>query len=112
MMARRAHGYPRTVHQAAQLLGSQIKQGRLERRWPVRELAGRAGISTNTLHKVEQGDPSVLLGTALDLATLVGVPLFHEDRSRLAEEAARSRERVALLPQRVRQRKEDLDNEF
>ena len=84
-------------------------------RWAYRdviELAERAGISTNTLHKVEQGDPSVCLGTALDVATLVGVPLFYEDRSRLAEEAARSRDRAALLPQRVRQREGDLDNDF
>ncbi len=53
-----------------------------------------------------------MLGTALDLATLVGVPLFYEDQSRLAGEAARSRDRAALLPQRVRRRKDDLDNEF
>jgi transcriptional regulator with XRE-family HTH domain len=111
-MPRRPHTYPRPVAHAAQLLGSQIKQGRLERRWSVRELAQRAGISTNTLHKVEQGDLSVALGTALDVAVLVGVPLFYEERSRLAEEAARSRDRAALLPQRVRRRMEDLDNEF
>jgi transcriptional regulator with XRE-family HTH domain len=78
----------------------------------VRELAERAGISTNTLRKVEQGDPSVALGTALDVASLLGVPLYHEEPSRLAAEAAHGRERMMLLPQRVRQREGDLDNEF
>lgn len=111
-MPKRTHAYPRAVVHAAELLGSQIKQARLERRWGVRELAQRAHISTNTLRKVEQGDPTVMLGTALDVATLVGVPLFYEDRSRLAEEARRSRDRAALLPQSVRRRTRDLDNDF
>ena len=111
-MPKRAHAYPRTVRQAAQLLGSQIKQARIERRWTVRELAERAGVSTNTLLKVERGDPTVTLGTAFDVATLVGVPLFYEDRSRLAQEVARSRDRAALLPQSVRQREEELDDDF
>lgn len=52
------------------------------------------------------------LGVAFDVATLVGVPLFEEDRSRLAAELARRRDRLALLPQRVREPKGDLDNEF
>jgi transcriptional regulator with XRE-family HTH domain len=111
-MPKHKHTYSHTARHAAQLLGAQVKQARLERRWPVRELAERAGISTNTLHKVEQGDPTVALGTALDVASLIGVPLYYEDQSRLASEAERSRERAALLPQRVRRRGDDLDNEF
>lgn len=78
----------------------------------MRELAERAGVSTDTLLKVEHGDPTVSLGVAFDVATLVGVPLFYEDRSRLADEVARSRERGALLPQRVYKRESDLDDDF
>ena len=111
-MAKRIRAYPRTVRQAAELLGSQIRQARVERRWSVRELAERAGISTNTLLKVERGDPTVSLGVAFDVATLVGVPLFYEDRPRLAAELARGRDRVALLPQRVRERVSDVDDDF
>lgn len=96
----------------AELLGSQIREARVERRWTVRELAERAGISTSTLLKVEQGDPSVTLGVAFDVATLVGVPLFHEDRASLGAELAHRRDRLALLPQRVREPEEDLGNEF
>lgn len=111
-MAKRTRAYPRPVRQAAALLGSQIKQSRVERRWSVRELAERAGISTSTLLRVERGDPTVSLGVAFDVATLVGVPLFYEDRSRLAPELSRSRDRVALLPQRVRERESDVDDDF
>lgn len=111
-MPKRARTYPRTVLLAAALLGSEIKQARIERRWTVRELAERAGITTGTLKKVEDGDPSVALGTAFDVATLVGVPLFYEEPSRLASESARSRDRAALLPQRVREPDEDVDDDF
>jgi transcriptional regulator with XRE-family HTH domain len=110
-MPKRTHAYPRTVRHATQLLGSEIKLARVERRWSVRELAERAGISTGTLRKVEQGDPTVAIGTAFDVATLVGVPLFYEDRSRLAEATRLNRERAALIPQRVHRRGE-VDDDF
>jgi transcriptional regulator with XRE-family HTH domain len=111
-MPKRNRAYSRTVRQTAELLGSQVKEARIERRWTVRELAERASISTSTLLKVEQGDPSVTLGVALDVAALVGVPLFYEDRARLGAELARRRDRLSLLPQRVRESEEDLGNEF
>lgn len=111
-MPKRRRAYSRTVRQAAGLLGSQVREARVERRWTVRELAERAGVSTATLQKVERGDPSVTLGVALDVASLLGVPLFTEDRSRLASELTSRRERLALLPQRVRPSRDDLDNEF
>jgi hypothetical protein len=54
------------------------------------------------MRKVERGDPTVSLGVAFEAATLVGVPLFHEDRSRLSLEAARVEDRLAVLPRSVR----------
>lgn len=101
-MPKRTRAYSRTVRNAAQLLGAQIRQARIERHWSAQELAERAGISVDTLRKVERGDPTVSLGVAFDVAALVGVPLFFEDRSRLASETARARERIVLMPQRVR----------
>jgi transcriptional regulator with XRE-family HTH domain len=106
---RRPH--PPTVHDAAELLGAEIVQARIARRWTVRELAERAGISPATLQKVERGNPRVALGTAFDVATLVGVPLFYADASRLADEAARAR-RPTLLPRAVRHPRGELDNDF
>jgi len=111
-MAKRTRAYSRPTRQAAELLGAQIRQARVERRWTVRELAERAGISTSTLLKIERGNPTVGLGVTFDVATLVGVPLFYEDRARLATETLHSRERAALLPQRVRRQDRDLNDEF
>src|ERR1051325_5709308 len=102
-MPKRARAYSRTVRHAAALLGAQVRQARVERRWSTRELAERAGVSVGTLLRLERGDPTVSLGVAFDVATLVGVPLYFEDRSRLAPELARARERLTLLPQRIRE---------
>jgi transcriptional regulator with XRE-family HTH domain len=99
---KRERAYSETVHHAAQLLGAQVRQRRTERQWTIRQLAERAGIDKNTVLKVEHGDPTVALGTAFDLAVLVGVPLFYDDRGRLASEARRERERATLLARRVR----------
>lgn len=106
-MAKKTRAYSRTVRHAAQLLGALVRQGRVERRWSSQQLADRAGISVDTLRKVESGDPTVSLGIAFDVAALVGVPLFYEDRSRLASEVAWAQDRVSLLPQRVRTRAVD-----
>jgi transcriptional regulator with XRE-family HTH domain len=102
---------PHTI-EAAQLLGAQIRLARLERRWSERELAERADISTATLRKIEHGSPTVGLGVAFEAATLVGVPLFHEERPRLSMDLDRTLDRVALLPQRVRARKEAVKDDF
>jgi transcriptional regulator with XRE-family HTH domain len=110
-MPKRQHAYPPIVYEAAELLGAEITQARIVRRWTVRELAERAGISPATLQKVERGNPTVSLGTAFDAAALVGVPLFFADGSRLADEATRLR-RPTLLPRAVRHLRGELDNEF
>jgi transcriptional regulator with XRE-family HTH domain len=92
---------PRTL-EAARLLGMRVRLARRERRWTLQELADRVGVTAVTMRKVERGDPTVSLGVAFEAATLVGVPLFHEDRSRLTLEAARAEDRLAVLPQSVR----------
>lgn len=111
-MAKRQRAYLKTTELAAQLLGSRVRQARIERRWTERELAERAGVSITTLRKVERGDPTVALGIAFDAAGLLGVPLFHEERDRLAAETRLSRDRARLLPKRVRPRRKDLANDF
>ena len=97
--------------EAAKLLGVSVRLGRRQRRWTVAELAERAGVSEATMLKVEHGDPGVRLGIAFEAAALVGVPLFDEDRSRRGLEAARVDDRLAVLPQRVRQPAE-VDDDF
>jgi transcriptional regulator with XRE-family HTH domain len=97
--------------QATKLLGANVQLGRRQRRWTVAELAERVGVTEATMLKVEHGDPSVRLGIAFEAAALVGVPLFAEDRSRRALEASRIEDRLAVLPERVRQPRK-IDDDF
>jgi hypothetical protein len=61
------------------------------------------------VQKIERGDPTVALGTALEAATLVGVTLFHTDAERRRIEAGRVDDMLALLPETVRISRRDDD---
>lgn len=95
--------YSPLTKEAVRLLGARIRLGRKERRWTVGQLAERVGITEGTLRKIEQGKLSASLGTALEAAVLVGVPLFDQDPDRRALEAGRVEDRLALLPARTRE---------
>jgi transcriptional regulator with XRE-family HTH domain len=70
----------------------------------VQELADRVGITNPTMRKIERGDPTVGLGVAFEAAVLLGVLLFHEDRSIQQRESRQVEERLARLPQSGRKR--------
>lgn len=108
----RPRAYSPYAVEAAQLLGAQVRLARRERRWSVQELADRAGISPPTLRKIERGDPTAVLGSAFEVAALVGVPLFHDDRSRMSLDLDRTRNRAALLPGRSRRRGGSVNDDF
>lgn len=100
---KRARPHSRTTLEAARLLGARIRVARRERRWTLQELADRVGATPATIRKVERGNPTVGLGVAFEAATLLGVPLFHHDSERRGLEAKRVDDRLAVLPQAVRQ---------
>ncbi len=94
--------YSPATMEALHLLGKRVRLARLERRWTLAELAERVGVSPVTIRKVETGDPSVALGTALEAAVLAGVALFDPDPIRRVFESAHLSALLALLPARVR----------
>ena len=100
---------PVTV-EALRMLGARVRLARRERRWKATDLAERVGVSPTTIRKVERGDPTVALGTAFEAATLVGVALFHDQRSRRALEAEYVAAKLAVLPATVR--REPVDDDF
>lgn len=76
------------------------------------DLAERAGVSVPTIRKVEKGDPTVAIGTVFEMATLLGVPLFGTDRSGMSDLVERGRDRLALLPTRVREADRPVHDDF
>jgi transcriptional regulator with XRE-family HTH domain len=109
---RREYTYSRQARAALELLGVEIARGRRARRWTVADLAERAGISAPTLRAVERGEPTVGIGTVFELATLVGLQLFGLDAPGLASATARARDRLAVLPARVREPASPLKQDF
>lgn len=100
---------PRTIR-AVELLGMEISRIRLERRITQRELAERAGISPDTLGSIEQGTPTVAIGTVFEVAHLLGIDLL-VDGDDLEATRSRTRQMLALLPGRVR-RALPVDDDF
>lgn len=76
--------YLRYAKDAAILLGKQIELARCRRGMPSEELAERAGISSDILREIENGEMSVAIGLVFEVAALVGVCLFEPDKRILA----------------------------
>jgi transcriptional regulator with XRE-family HTH domain len=87
------------------LLADAVRVGRLRRGWTVGELAERVGVSRPTITKLERGDPGVAVGTVLEAAHLVGVPMFDADPDVRRRERAHKRTELALLPATARPRR-------
>ena len=104
--------YSRYTREAAALLAREVRLGRKQRKWTERELADRAGISRATLQKIEKGDLSVAIGLVFEVAALVGVTLFDEERASLAAHIARTDDKLALLPRTVRKFRKMVDDDF
>ena len=93
---------PRTL-EATRLLGAHVRLARRSRRWTVQGLADRLGVTHVTVRKIETGDPTVRLGSAFEAASILGIPLFHEDPAQVTLDLDRTESRLALLPAAVRQ---------
>lgn len=101
-MARKAHAYSSQTLDTVQVLGLEIARARRARRWNAEDLAVRAGISRSTLSAVEHGAPTVAIGVAFEVAALLGINLLGASPQELPDLLERSRDRLALLPSRVR----------
>ncbi|MFT4726067.1 MAG: transcriptional regulator with XRE-family HTH domain [Granulosicoccus sp.] len=111
MMAKQ-RTYSQYAQEAAVLIGEQIKLGRKQRRWSEKNLAERAGISRATLQKIENGEMSCAVGSVLEVATLTGVKLFESDNTPLAKHIEHTRDKVALLPRRIKATKKAVHDDF
>lgn len=97
---------------AISLLGKQIRLGRKQHKWSEAELAERANIARATLQKIEKGDPHCSIGLVFEVAALVNVSLFEAEKSSLIERIEQANEKMALLPERVRNPHRDIDDDF
>jgi len=104
--------YSKYAQEAVILLGEQIKLGRKQRKWTEHNLADRAGISRATLQKIERGEMSPAIGIVFEVAALVGVNLFEQDKLPLSKHIEQTRDKIALLPKRIQIKTKAVDDEF
>ena len=100
---RRTHPYSPQTIDAVRVLGLEVAHARRARRWTEADLAERVGISAVTLRNIERGMPTVGIGMVFEAATILGIHLFGADRDGLRSMVERGRDRLALLPARVRE---------
>lgn len=77
--------YLRTTGDAPTLMGGPIRLTRKKRKSEA-DLAERIGIARSTLQSIEKGHAKVEIGLVFEAATLVGVPLFVPEPSRLTSQ--------------------------
>ena len=104
--------YSQYALEAVSLLGKQIKLGRKQRKWSEKNLAERAGISRATLQKIEKGDMSCAIGLVFEVATLVGINLFEQDKLPLSRQLEHTEDKIALLPMRIKSKTKVVNDDF
>lgn len=109
---KRDHSYLPATREAVNALGAQIAAARRELGWTAQDLAQRLGVTAQLVGRIERGSAGTSIGTVIEAAVLCGIPLFGVDAADLGQVAGRARARLALLPERVRPRVLELDNDF
>lgn len=94
------------------ILAAMIAAARKERNMSQSDLAQRLGVSRLTVRSIEQGNPSVALGTVFEAAAVVGIPLLAEDNNALDRLATSIAAIARVLPERGRSKKPVVDDDF
>ena len=112
MAKRETRAYSRYTQQALKLLAGRIKAARLESGMTTQSVAERAGISRDLLYRIERAEPACSVGVVFEVATLLGVTLFHADYNDLIIQNKQTQDKLALLPSRARPTKVEVDDDF
>ncbi len=111
-MPKRTRSHLPATKAAVTALGAQIAAARRGLGWSAAELAQRVGVGAAVISHIENGRPTVAIGTVFEAAVLCGVPLFGVDRDDLGRVAEVTRARLALLPASVRSPRAEIDDDF
>ena len=112
-------GVPKTSHPISQpsyralaLFGTLLRAARIERGMSQAQLAGRLGVSRHSVMALEQGSPTLAIGTAFEAAVILGIPLLADDEQGLAKLAGSLAALATVLPVRAGRKTAALDDDF
>jgi transcriptional regulator with XRE-family HTH domain len=98
--------------EALTLLSALIKSRRIKRQMTEMELATRAGISAETLERIEQADPTCPIGAYFAVAETLKIHLFEDDQTKLTWRLFNIQEQLALLPKVKNQMRGPVKDDF
>ena len=104
--------YSNHTRNATALLGSLIREARIERKWTTQEVAERAGISRGLLQRIEKGDLKCEIGAVFEVATLVGIDLFESNDDTLSRRLNQIKDKLALMPKAIRKKSRAVHDDF
>ncbi len=111
-MPKKKRVYSPKTSEALILIGQLIKLNRTVKKMTESELADRIGVVRATIQKIEKGMPQCKVGLVFEAATIVGVDLFHHDDDMVTLYHESVKNKIALLPQRVREIEADISDDF
>jgi len=107
---------PLPVRHTLKELGMLIKIGRKEKQFAQTELAERVGVGRMTVVRMENGAPEVAIGYYLTAAWILGLPILSWSdfaSIRVNSSVAAYLEKIREhLPERVRTKRGEIDNDF
>ncbi len=112
MVKKASYTYSAYTKKSLALMSALIRTARKEHKITAKELAERAGISRDLLWRIEKGDPKCSVGAVFEVATLAGVKLFDADEENISKELRLTKEKLSLLPMRVRKSEKPIDDDF
>ncbi len=65
--------YTHGIQETMETVGNQIRLARMRRKYTINLVAERAGVSRQTIWKVEKGDPSVAFGIYAKVLQAIGL---------------------------------------
>lgn len=107
-----SRAYSRYATKACKLLGSLIREARIEQHMTVTELAEKTGVSHGLVTRAESGDMGCSIGVVFEMAAILKISLFDLEPNDLSSYLNVKQEKLHLLPKAVRKSKVELKDDF
>jgi ribosome-binding protein aMBF1 (putative translation factor) len=103
--------YSPYTKKATHLFAQLIQLKRKERGITQKGLADRVRVSRAMVQRIEAGDPKCEIGVVFEIAFLLGIQLFGEEKTHttLMESL---QDKISLLPASVRESKQEVSSDF
>ena len=101
-----------TSRKVIEYFGQLIRTARKERGMTEAELADRMGVSRSTLRRIQDGDPGAAIGSYMEAAIILGIPVMGGDKENIRNMTTLLSYMNKLLPERAQGKVIEVDDDF